>query len=103
MEEHGMSMRCDPEEIRCMLLKSGFDNVEERAIVLPINDWPLENDGKRIGKWFNLALTNSLLPMSLSPLVRAGNNKVKEINDLINKASEELSSQARTEGVYCML
>ncbi|TLD04456.1 uncharacterized protein PgNI_12083 [Pyricularia grisea] len=102
MEEHGMFMRCDPEEIRCMLLKSGFDNVKERAIIFPINDWPLENDGKKIGKWFNLALTNSLLPMSLSPLVRTGNNKVKEINNLINKASEELNSQARTEGVYCI-
>lgn len=103
MEKYNIFIRCDPEEIRYILFKNGFNNVKKRAIIFPINNWLLENDGKKIGKWFNFVFTNNLLPIFFLFLVRIGNNKIKKINNLINKTSEKLRSQIYTEGVYYML
>uniref|UniRef100_L7JAL7 Methyltransferase domain-containing protein n=1 Tax=Pyricularia oryzae (strain P131) TaxID=1143193 RepID=L7JAL7_PYRO1 len=41
------------------------------AVVLPINDWQSNDSDKTIGRWFNIALTNIILPMSFSPLCKA--------------------------------
>lgn len=41
--------------------------------------------------------------MSLGPLFYIINKTRKEIERLNNEVSEELRSQARTQGVYCML
>lgn len=102
MEDHGMSIQCDPEETRSMLLNNGFNDVQERAILLPVNDWQSKDADKKIGRWFNTALTESILPMSIPPLVRTNQN-VNAIHDLIAKVSEELHSKKHTQGLYCML
>ncbi|EHA53463.1 hypothetical protein MGG_15490 [Pyricularia oryzae 70-15] len=70
MEDHGMSIQCDPEETRSMLLNNGFNDVQERAILLPVNDWQSKDADKKIGRWFNTALTESITlgPTSPTPL-----------------------------------
>ncbi|KAI6268884.1 hypothetical protein MCOR34_011729 [Pyricularia oryzae] len=93
MEDHGMSIQYDPEETRSMLLNNGFNDVQERAILLPVNDWQSKDADKKIGRWFNTALTESILPMSIPPLVRTNQN-VNAIHDLIAKLHLDCQSLA---------
>lgn len=85
-----------------MLLNNGFNDVQERAIFFPVNDWQSKNVDKKVGKWFNTAFTENILPMSIPPLVRTNQN-VNAIHNLIAKMSEKLYSKKRTQGLYCML
>lgn len=103
MDQHGMSIRCNREETRSMLLNHGFDDVQEQAIVLPISNWAEDERGREIGRWFNLALNHSTLPMSLAPLFRVMKKTPQYIDELNKAASREVCSQAHTDGVYCML
>ncbi|KAI6352636.1 hypothetical protein MCOR25_009349 [Pyricularia grisea] len=103
MDQHGMSIRCNREETRSMLLNHGFDDVQEQAIVLPISNWADDERGREIGRWFNLALNHSTLPMSLAPLFRVMKKTPQYIDELNKAASREVCSQAHTDGVYCML
>lgn len=85
-----------------MLLNNGFNNVQKRAIFFPVNNWQSKNVNKKVGKWFNTAFTENILPMSIPPLIRTNQN-VNTIHNLIAKISEKLYSKKRTQGLYCML
>lgn len=54
-------MRCDLNKTQLMLLKHGFDDIQEQASPLPVNNWHSDDHKKRIGQWFNIALTQSIL------------------------------------------
>ncbi|TLD27127.1 hypothetical protein PspLS_04433, partial [Pyricularia sp. CBS 133598] len=90
MDQHGMSIRCNREETRSMLLNHGFDDVQEQAIVLPISNWADDERGREIGRWFNLALNHSTLPMSLAPLFRVMKKTPQYIDELNKAASREI-------------
>ena len=51
-------------ETRSMLESSGFVDIQEQIIQVPLNPWPKDPHAKDIGRWYNLGLTQGLEALS---------------------------------------
>jgi hypothetical protein len=47
-------------ETRAMLERTGFVEIQEQIIKVPLNPWPSDPHLKDIGRWYNLGLTQGL-------------------------------------------
>lgn len=73
-----------------MLESEGFVNVVEESIMLPLNTWPDDPHEKTVGKWYNLAFSESTEPLLLGPMTRVKGWSVAQIETL----AQDTSSQA---------
>lgn len=73
-----------------MLVDAGFADIDHQIVGLPLNTWPNQEHEKRVGRWYNLALSESLETLSLAPFSRCYNWPV----DHIRKYAAEVKSQA---------
>lgn len=53
------------------LHKAGFTQIWHRHILLPLNPWPLDVNGRHIGRWYSLAMDQSIETLGLAPFSRA--------------------------------
>lgn len=59
-----------------MLRSNGFLDVKETIIKMPINTWK-NGQSKEIGKWFNVALRESIMPILLASLFHLKDRSLK--------------------------
>ncbi|PYI24951.1 S-adenosyl-L-methionine-dependent methyltransferase [Aspergillus indologenus CBS 114.80] len=53
------------------LRQAGFKDVWHHCIMLPLNPWPSDTREKYIGRWYNIAIAESIETLSLAPFTRA--------------------------------
>ena len=69
-EQLGHPITCNSHEIVAELQKAGFAEVWHSSVLLPLSPWPLSLTGRYIGRWYNLAITQSIETLSLAPFSR---------------------------------
>ncbi|QSZ29604.1 hypothetical protein DSL72_004120 [Monilinia vaccinii-corymbosi] len=80
-------------EIRSLLTKQGFVDIEEEVIKIPLNPWPDDPREKDIARWYNLALTQGLEAMTLAPLVRMSGWTKDEVTRFIPEVRRDICSR----------
>lgn len=78
-----------------MLIDAGFE-VSHQFLGLPMNTWPTDAHEKDVGRWYNLAISESLETMSLAPFSRCYNWPV----DRIRSIAAEVKSHAFNKEVH---
>jgi hypothetical protein len=76
-----------------MLESSGFVDIQEQVIQVPLNPWPVDPHLKDIGRWYNLGLTQGLEALSLAPLMRIKNWKRADVDRLVQDVKREICSK----------
>lgn len=79
-----------------MLEEAGFVDVGHQWVGLPLNPWPNPSHEKEVGRWYNLALSESLETLSLAPFSRCYNWPV----DRIRKYAAEVKSHAFNKEIH---
>jgi hypothetical protein len=86
-------------DIRNQLQRTGFVDINEQVIRVPMNPWPTDPHQREIGRWYNLGLCQNLEAMSLGPLTRIQNWSKEDVEKLIADVKREICS--RKFQVYC--
>ncbi|EEQ27548.1 methyltransferase [Microsporum canis CBS 113480] len=68
------------------LKEAGFVDVKQQVEGLPLNEWPEDPTEKLVGKWYNLAYSESALTLLQGPLTRISGLPPERIQDLANRA-----------------
>lgn len=92
MDGFGRPLRMDSGLTKQRLAEAGFADIKEEVIRLPINGWPPNPHERDIGRWFNLGMRQSYLPLSLAPLSRGHNMTVPQIQQLTDRVAAEVYS-----------
>jgi hypothetical protein len=71
-----------------MLRTSGFVDVTERILYVPIGIWPKNQVLKIVGHYWRTILTDGLEPIALAPLTRGLKWDVKQVEALSAEARE---------------
>jgi len=77
-----------------LLQQAGFVDIKEEKIILPLNGWPADQHARRMGWWYNVALSAGLKndgcygleAMSLAPLTRIYQWPVDHVRRLCSDA-----------------
>lgn len=68
------------------LKKAGFVEIDHKMVGLPLNQWSHVSEEKEVGKWYNLAFTESAETLLLAPLYRIKRMPPAEIRELAENA-----------------
>ncbi|KAL1953333.1 hypothetical protein VTO42DRAFT_2987 [Malbranchea cinnamomea] len=79
-----------------MLEEAGFEDVKPQLIELPLNSWRDDPHEKEVGKWYNLAFSESATTLLQGPLTRVCNWPLSQIQQLADAAV----SQAYNKNVH---
>ena len=101
MDSFGRPMRLDSAVTKQRLADSGFVDIKEEVIQMPLNGWPADTHGRALGRWFNLGMRQAYQPLSLAPLCRGHGRTPAEVQDLAEKVTAELYSNSVR--AYCTL
>ena len=80
-------------ETRAMLERTGFVEIQEQIIKVPLNPWPNDPHLKDIGRWYNLGLTQGLEAFTLGPLTRMSNWTKEEVDRLVAETKRDICSK----------
>ncbi|PGH28156.1 hypothetical protein AJ80_00046 [Polytolypa hystricis UAMH7299] len=72
-----------------MLREAGFEDITHQIVGLPLNPWPTDKHEKEVGKWYNLAYSESAHTLLLGPLSRVNNTPLEEIDALAKAAKSQ--------------
>ena len=78
---------------------TGFVDITEQIIRVPMNPWPADPHQKEIGRWYNLGLIQGMEAMSLAPLTRMCGWTKEQVDTLVAEAKREICSKKFH--VYC--
>jgi hypothetical protein len=76
-----------------MLERTGFVEIQEQIIKVPLNPWPTDPHLKDIGRWYNLGLTQGLEALTLGPLTRMSHWTKADVDRLVSDAKREICSK----------
>jgi hypothetical protein len=89
MDEHGRSMRIDP-NTKAHLERAGFVDVQERKIKILCNPWrTTDAQEELVGRWFNLALLHGLASLSVGPFMGLRQTPKDQFDDMVQKVIHE--------------
>jgi hypothetical protein len=80
-------------ETRAMLERTGFVEIQEQIIKVPLNPWPSDPHLKDIGRWYNLGLTQGLEAFTLGPLTRMLNWTKEDVDRLVAETKRDICSK----------
>lgn len=80
-------------QTRAMLEETGFIEIQEQVIKIPLNPWPTDPHDKDVGRWYNLGLTQGLEALSLGPLTRVNHWSVADVQRLTAAARRDICSK----------
>lgn len=72
------------------LQDAGFVEIDHQVVGLPLNMWHQDEHERKVGKWYNLAISESIETLTLAPLNRVFGWPVSEIQ----KIAAEVKSEA---------
>ncbi|CAG8923946.1 unnamed protein product [Penicillium salamii] len=52
------------------LQSAGFTEIDHQIVGLPLNPWHKDEHEQKVARWYNLAISESVLPLSLAPFSR---------------------------------
>lgn len=71
------------------LQDAGFVEIDHQMVGLPLNPWHQDDHEKTVGRWYNLAISESIETLSLAPFSRVFRWSVDEIKSLAAKVQSE--------------
>lgn len=80
-------------DTRVMLERTGFVEISEQVIQVPLNPWPADPYAKEIGSWYNLGLTQGLEALTIAPLTRMLSWTKPDVDRLIADVRKEICSR----------
>lgn len=72
------------------LREAGFTDVGHQVIGLPLNPWHPDEHEKEVGRWYNIALCESVETLCLAPLTRLHSFTVNQVRGLVTGARSEI-------------
>ncbi|KAI1003186.1 hypothetical protein K3495_g5018 [Podosphaera aphanis] len=82
------------EETRLLLNQTGFEDIQEHIVKIPLNPWPTDQNMKEVGRWYNLGFSRGLQAMALAPLTRMKDWRIEQVNQLCDAARKEICCQS---------
>jgi hypothetical protein len=76
-------------ETMAALEKQGFVNIDHQIVGLPLNPWHHDEHEKKVGRWYNLAISESVETMILAPLHRVWGFSKEQIQQLALEVKRE--------------
>ena len=76
-----------------MLERTGFVEIQEQIIKVPLNPWPADPHLKDIGRWYNLGLTQGLEALTLAPMIRMTHWNRGDVDRLVSEVKREVCSK----------
>lgn len=81
------------------LKETGFTDITEEQIIIPLNGWPADEKDREVGRWYQIAFTDDpkleatfgMEAMSLAPLSRIYQWPVDHVRRLVTDAMRQLS------------
>ena len=73
-----------------MLKAAGFVEIVHQIVGLPMNRWPEVEHENKVGRWYNLALSESLETLSLAPFSRCKGMSVEDIRKYAAEVKSEV-------------
>jgi hypothetical protein len=52
------------------LRDAGFTEIDHQTVGLPLNPWHTDEHEQKVARWYNLAISESVFPLSLAPFSR---------------------------------
>jgi SAM-dependent methyltransferase len=93
----------DHHETVRQLTEAGFDKVSVQYVGLPLNPWPQDEHEKKVGRWYNLAVSESVETLSLAPFSRVFGMSVEQIHSLaVEVKSEAYNKNIRAYNLLCI-
>ena len=86
-------------ETGALLEHTGFVDIREEIIRVPLNPWPTDPWQRDVGRWYNLGLTEGLEALTLGPFMRILGWTKDEVDILIERVKREVCT--RRMHVYC--
>lgn len=75
------------------LQDAGFTEIDHQTVGLPLNEWHSDAKEKKVGRWYNLALSKSFRTLSLAPFTRVLGWTVEEIDALVEELEHEIADE----------
>lgn len=72
-----------------MLKEAGFVDIDQQLIGLPLNEWCGDQHEREVGKWYNLAFSESTSTLLQAPLTRISNWQLDQIHALAAAATSQ--------------
>lgn len=85
----GQSIEMNP-ATQAILESIGFSDVQHECIRIPYNTWPSDEHQKLLGRWFNLAMNQGLMGLSLRPLTKISRWDYEQVADLVKNVKREI-------------
>jgi SAM-dependent methyltransferase len=71
------------------LQDAGFVEIDHQVVGLPLNMWHQDEHERKVGKWYNLAISESIETLTLAPLNRVFGWSVSEIRNIAAEVKSE--------------
>lgn len=76
-------------ETKQQLKEAGFVQIDHQIVGLPLNPWLQDEHEKTVGRWYNLAISESIETLSLAPFSRVFHWPVEQIRRLADEVKLE--------------
>ncbi|KAH8698821.1 regulator of secondary metabolism LaeA [Talaromyces proteolyticus] len=76
-------------ETMASLERQGFVQIDHQIVGLPLNPWHHDEHEKKVGRWYNLAISESLETLSLAPMHRIFGFSHEQIKHLAIEVKKE--------------
>ncbi|KAH8691943.1 S-adenosyl-L-methionine-dependent methyltransferase [Talaromyces proteolyticus] len=80
-------------ETKKILEKQGFVNIDHQIVGLPMNTWPDDKHEKEVGRWYNLAISESAETLSLAPFCRLLGFSRERVQHLAAEVRAEINTR----------
>ncbi|BCR86639.1 class I SAM-dependent methyltransferase [Aspergillus chevalieri] len=78
------------------LQEAGFTDIDHQMVGLPLNPWHQDQHERKVAKWYNLAISESIETLSLAPFRRVFGWPIEDIK----RIAAEVKSEAFNKGIH---
>ncbi|KAJ5614540.1 Secondary metabolism regulator laeA [Penicillium herquei] len=79
------------------LQEAGFTEIDHQMVGLPLNPWHNDEHERKVARWYNLAISESIEPISMAAFHRAYGWSV----DKIQRIATDVKSEAFNKDIHC--
>ncbi|EED22552.1 conserved hypothetical protein [Talaromyces stipitatus ATCC 10500] len=76
-----------------VLENQGFINIDHQVVGLPMNPWHTDEHEKEVGRWYNLAILESVETLSLAPFCRVLGFSPEDVRCLATDVKKEVNNK----------
>ncbi|KAE8151031.1 putative methyltransferase [Aspergillus avenaceus] len=71
------------------LQEAGFTEIDHQMVGLPLNPWHIDNHERKVARWYNLAISESIENLSLAPFSRVFGWDLDRIRHIASEVKSE--------------